>query len=281
MWRFRTCHLVPIPPLDPARLQAFIGPDRVDRLRADGRTHSRGALRPAARQHPTRRLIGRRGPPRCCRRCSGTCAWTGLEAEWLVIEGEPAFFAITKRVHNGLYGGRGDGGALQTPSAGCASARRRRTSPACATPPAGDVASSCTTRSPPGSSRRCSRTAIASCGAAMSASTTRTRGRSARGVRTAVPSRRPCASSSHEALSRRAGWTNGASRSSRRRSTPPLKNHALDGETARGVLAAAGLIAGNGIAPTRGSRTLRGSCGGDVPPRPRPHSSSRSPAGTA
>jgi trehalose synthase len=36
----------------------------------------------------------------------------GVDARWLVIEGDPAFFAITKRVHNGLYGAPGDGGEL-------------------------------------------------------------------------------------------------------------------------------------------------------------------------
>jgi trehalose synthase len=36
----------------------------------------------------------------------------GVDARWLVIEGDPAFFAITKRIHNGLYGDRGDGGEL-------------------------------------------------------------------------------------------------------------------------------------------------------------------------
>ncbi len=36
----------------------------------------------------------------------------GIDARWLVIEGDPAFFAITKRVHNGLYGSAGDGGDL-------------------------------------------------------------------------------------------------------------------------------------------------------------------------
>ena len=36
----------------------------------------------------------------------------GLEAEWLVIAGDPEFFTVTKRIHNGLYGSPGDGGAL-------------------------------------------------------------------------------------------------------------------------------------------------------------------------
>jgi trehalose synthase len=36
----------------------------------------------------------------------------GVDARWLVIEGDSAFFAITKRIHNGLYGSSGDGGEL-------------------------------------------------------------------------------------------------------------------------------------------------------------------------
>ncbi len=36
----------------------------------------------------------------------------GLETDWLVIDGEPEFFALTKRIHNGLYGGPGDGREL-------------------------------------------------------------------------------------------------------------------------------------------------------------------------
>jgi trehalose synthase len=36
----------------------------------------------------------------------------GVDARWLVIQGEAKFFAITKRIHNGLYGSPGDGGKL-------------------------------------------------------------------------------------------------------------------------------------------------------------------------
>ena len=36
----------------------------------------------------------------------------GVNARWLVIQGEPAFFAITKRLHNLLHGQPGDGGPL-------------------------------------------------------------------------------------------------------------------------------------------------------------------------
>lgn len=36
----------------------------------------------------------------------------GVDARWLVIDGDEQFFAITKRLHNHLYGTIGDGGAL-------------------------------------------------------------------------------------------------------------------------------------------------------------------------
>ncbi|HEX4805135.1 MAG TPA: glycosyltransferase [Conexibacter sp.] len=36
----------------------------------------------------------------------------GVDARWLVMEGDPAFFAITKRIHNHVYGTPGDGGPL-------------------------------------------------------------------------------------------------------------------------------------------------------------------------
>jgi trehalose synthase len=36
----------------------------------------------------------------------------GVDARWAVVEGNPDFFAITKRIHNGLYGTPGDGGDL-------------------------------------------------------------------------------------------------------------------------------------------------------------------------
>jgi len=35
-----------------------------------------------------------------------------VDARWLVIAGDPAFFAVTKRIHNNLHGATGDGGEL-------------------------------------------------------------------------------------------------------------------------------------------------------------------------
>jgi len=39
-------------------------------------------------------------------------AGTGVDVRWLVVGGDPAFFAVTKRIHNRLHGVPGDGGAL-------------------------------------------------------------------------------------------------------------------------------------------------------------------------
>jgi trehalose synthase len=36
----------------------------------------------------------------------------GIDARWLVIEGDPEFFGVTKRIHNRLHGADGDGGPL-------------------------------------------------------------------------------------------------------------------------------------------------------------------------
>ncbi len=36
----------------------------------------------------------------------------GVDTRWLVIDGNPSFFELTKRIHNHLYGGPGDGGPL-------------------------------------------------------------------------------------------------------------------------------------------------------------------------
>ena len=37
---------------------------------------------------------------------------TGIDARWAVIEGEPNFFRVTKRIHNMVHGSAGDGGRL-------------------------------------------------------------------------------------------------------------------------------------------------------------------------
>src|SRR5947199_2620818 len=40
---------------------------------------------------------------------------TGIDARWLVIRGDEAFFRVTKRLHNFLHGDPGDGESLGAP----------------------------------------------------------------------------------------------------------------------------------------------------------------------
>src|SRR6476619_311285 len=42
----------------------------------------------------------------------GYAKGAGVDARWAVIEGNPEFFTVTKRLHNNLHGFEGDGGEL-------------------------------------------------------------------------------------------------------------------------------------------------------------------------
>jgi trehalose synthase len=104
---------IAVPALDAAQLEPLIGADRMHRYESvagaaraslDGRvvfnvnsTASGGGV---AEMLPTL-LAYVRG--------------TGVDARWLVIDGDPEFFTLTKRIHNGLYGTAGDGGPLGRP----------------------------------------------------------------------------------------------------------------------------------------------------------------------
>ena len=97
-------------PLDPRRLGPVIGPERLTRL-----------LEVATRTRE--RLDGRRvvnvnstatggGVAELLHMLLGYARGAGISTEWAVIHGDPEFFAITKRIHNRLYGTPGDGGSL-------------------------------------------------------------------------------------------------------------------------------------------------------------------------
>lgn len=97
-------------PIDPRRLERLIGTERINVL-----------LQTAAE---LRELLGGRrvvnvnstatggGVAELLATLIGYVRGAAIDAEWLVIEAQPEFFAVTKRVHNGLYGSPGDGGDL-------------------------------------------------------------------------------------------------------------------------------------------------------------------------
>jgi trehalose synthase len=97
-------------PLDPRRLEPIIGAERVDAL-----VEAAGSLRSLLGD---RRIVNVNstatggGVAEMLATLLGYVRGIGLDASWLVIEGNPDFFRITKRIHNGLYGSPGDGGPL-------------------------------------------------------------------------------------------------------------------------------------------------------------------------
>jgi trehalose synthase len=97
-------------PIDPRRLEPLIGGERVDAL-----IEAASALRVL--------LAGRRivnvsstanggGVAEMLATLLGYARGSGLEADWLVIAGDPDFFRVTKLIHNGLYGSPGAGEEL-------------------------------------------------------------------------------------------------------------------------------------------------------------------------
>src|SRR5687767_8292760 len=103
-------HEVEVEALDAARLEPLIGPDRMARFEelADA-TESALAGRAVLNINST--ATGG-GVAEMLQTLLAYVRGAGIDARWLVIEGDPAFFAITKRIHNGLYGSPGDGGEL-------------------------------------------------------------------------------------------------------------------------------------------------------------------------
>ena len=101
---------IDVRPLAPRRLESLIGPERAAAFEATA------AL---ARAH----LEGRRvlnvnstatggGVAELLQTLLAYARGVGVDARWTVIDGNPRFFEITKRIHNHLYGSHGDGGPL-------------------------------------------------------------------------------------------------------------------------------------------------------------------------
>ncbi len=101
---------VPIRPMNPARLAPVIGPARMHELAE--------AIRGATRVLGSRTVVNVNstaaggGVAELLETLLGYARGGGVATRWFVVEGDPAFFAVTKRIHNGLYGSSGDGGPL-------------------------------------------------------------------------------------------------------------------------------------------------------------------------
>ncbi|HEV3450630.1 MAG TPA: glycosyltransferase [Acidimicrobiia bacterium] len=101
---------VQVEALPPDRLQALIGPERAERFR-ETTAAARASL-------GRRRVINVNSTARgggvaeLLESLLPYARGVGIDASWLVIDGGPEFFEITKRLHNRIYGVRGDAGSL-------------------------------------------------------------------------------------------------------------------------------------------------------------------------
>ena len=101
---------VEVEALDAARLEPLIGPERMARFERIAEA-AQGALAGRTVLNINSTATGG-GVAEMLQTLLAYVRGAGVDARWLVIEGDPEFFAITKRIHNGLYGSPGDGGNL-------------------------------------------------------------------------------------------------------------------------------------------------------------------------
>ena len=108
----RAKHLqeVEVQALDPARFEPLIGVERMHRFEAIAEA-TREALGGRSVLNINSTAVGG-GVAEMLQTLLAYARGAGVDARWIVIEGSPNFFAITKRIHNGLYGTSGDGGGL-------------------------------------------------------------------------------------------------------------------------------------------------------------------------
>jgi trehalose synthase len=103
-------HEVPVPALDTDRLAELLGPDRLDQFRRTARRVAESIGGGTIWNVNSTAAGG--GVAEMLWALLPWVRGAGIDTRWLVIEGDRAFFTITKRVHNHLYGFEGDGGPL-------------------------------------------------------------------------------------------------------------------------------------------------------------------------
>jgi trehalose synthase len=106
----RELHEVEVQALDAARLESLIGRDRMARYE-DVIDATQEALAGHSVLNVNSTATGG-GVAEMLQTLLAYARGAGIDARWVVIEGDFDFFAITKRIHNGLYGSPGDGGPL-------------------------------------------------------------------------------------------------------------------------------------------------------------------------
>ena len=103
-------HEVDVQAIDAARLEPLVGVERMARFERVAEAASEALAGSTVLNVNSTGAGG--GVAEMLQTLLAYARGAGIDARWLVIEGDPEFFAITKRVHNGLYGTPGDGGDL-------------------------------------------------------------------------------------------------------------------------------------------------------------------------
>jgi trehalose synthase len=106
---------VPVPRRPVTRLKSVIGADRLDRLCAAGDEFRRRIDGQVIWTVNSTATGG--GVAEMLTALLGYVEDFDIDVRWLVIDGDPEFFTITKRVHNRIHGEPGDGGPLGAPEA--------------------------------------------------------------------------------------------------------------------------------------------------------------------
>jgi trehalose synthase len=101
---------IEISPVDPGRFRAVLTPERLAAF-DEATAEARELLDGRAVWNINSTAQGG-GVVELLRPLVGYARGAGVDARWLVIDGTPEFFTITKRIHNRLHGAEGDGGAL-------------------------------------------------------------------------------------------------------------------------------------------------------------------------
>jgi trehalose synthase len=103
-------HEVPVVPRTGDGFTQLVAPDQRARYR-DAVARARAALGDRSLWHVNSTAEGG-GVAELLRSCLGYLRDAGIDTRWLVFDGDPPFFDMTKRIHNRLHGDLGDGGPL-------------------------------------------------------------------------------------------------------------------------------------------------------------------------
>ena len=102
--------MVDVAPHPPERFESVLEPEPFEKL-ADGIHRARGLLGERTIWNVSSTAKGG-GVVELLLPLIGYAKGAGVDARWAVIEGNPEFFKVTKRIHNFLHGFEGDGGDL-------------------------------------------------------------------------------------------------------------------------------------------------------------------------